>query len=190
MRVPPQTDQIFKILSQGKFINYNSTDSTISELYKIIDERQNFEALHNYFNHIGFQLEGENGYFYFSRSENKTPLERKISKAYEWIDILDLLKTFNNSFAPGYRFTPAEFLTQLKTNIDLEKKLDDLSAFTDKDSHQEIFDKILKKLSDDQYIEIENKRTGQYKVLASFHYLKELIEMINIPEDAKNEIPE
>ena len=57
-------------------------------------------------------------------------------------------------------------------------------------SFQEILDKVLKKLSDDTFIELENEITNQYKVLASFKYLEQLILTINIPEEVSNEIPE
>jgi hypothetical protein len=45
-------------------------------------------------------------------------------------------------------------------------------------------------LSDDTFIELENEITQQYKVLASFKYLEQLILTINIPETVRNEIPE
>ena len=61
---------------------------------------------------------------------------------------------------------------------------------TEKNKHQEILDKVLKKLSDDTFIELENEITNQYKVLASFKYLEQLILTINIPEEVSNEIPE
>ena len=50
--------------------------------------------------------------------------------------------------------------------------------------------KILKKLIDDTFIELENEITHQYKVLTSFKYLEQLILTINIPEEVRNEIPE
>jgi hypothetical protein len=48
----------------------------------------------------------------------------------------------------------------------------------------------LKKLIDDNFIELENEITHQYKVLASFKYLEQLILTINIPDEVRNEIPE
>jgi hypothetical protein len=68
--------------------------------------------------------------------------------------------------------------------------LDTLKKHTEKNKHQEILDKVLKKLSDDTFIELENEITNQYKVLASFKYLEQLILTINIPEEVSNEIPE
>lgn len=190
MEVPVQTANIFKILSKGQFISSNSSDKNISNLYNIIEEEENFDTLYNYFININFVLEKGDEYFYFSRPENKIDLEKKIEKAFEWIDIIDFFKTYDNAFGAGYRFSPSELLVRIKTDAELETKLESLKKHTDKTNHQDILEKILKKLIDDTYIELENEITHQYKVLASFKYLEQLILTINIPEEVRNEIPE
>lgn len=190
MEVPVQTAEIFKILSKGQFISSNSSDRMINDLYNVIDGEDNFEILQGYFENINFVLERGDEYFYFSRPETKVDLEKKIEKAFEWIDTIDFLKTFDNSFGSGYRFTPSEILVRIKTDAELETKLDGLKKRTDKVKHQDILDKILRKLIDDTFIELENEITHQYKVLASFKYLEQLILTINIPDGVINEIPE
>ncbi|MBN9349998.1 MAG: hypothetical protein J0H55_04870 [Chitinophagaceae bacterium] len=186
----PQTAEIFKILSKGQFINANSSDKNMSDLYNVIEEEKNFENLYDYFQAINFKLERGDEYFHFSRPESKVDLESKISAAFRWIDIIDFLKTFDNSFSSGFRFTPSDILVRTKTDAELETKLEGLKKYTDKVSHQDILDKILKKLVDDTFIELENDITQQYKVLASFKYLEQLILTINIPDEVRNEIPE
>lgn len=191
MVVPVQTAEVFKILSKGQFISSNSSDKTISNLYNIIDNEQNFENLYEYFLNINFILEKGDEYFYFSRPENNATLENKIDTAFRWIDIVDFMKTFDNSFGAGYRFTPSEILVRIKTDAELETKLDGLKKHTnDKEKHQDILDRILKMMINDSFIEIENEITHQYKVLNSFKYLEQLILTINIPDEVKNEIPE
>jgi hypothetical protein len=190
MEVPTQTAEIFKILSKGQFINSNSSDKKMSDLYKVIEDEQNFENLYDYFLNINFVLEKGNEYFYFSRPESKADLEKKIETAYKWIDIVDFMKTYRNDFSSGVRFSPSDILVQLKTDADLETKLEGLKKYADKDTQRDILERILKILADDSFIEIENSVTQQYKVLASFNYLEQLILTINIPEDVKNEISE
>jgi hypothetical protein len=190
MDVPTQTAEIFKILSKGQFINSNSSDKKMSDLYKVIEDEQNFENLYDYFLNINFVLEKGNEYFYFSRPESKTDLEKKIDTAYKWIDIVDFLKTYRNDFSSGIRFSPSDILVQLKTDADLESKLEGLKNYADKDTQRDILERILKILADDSFIEIENSVTQQYKVLASFNYLEQLILKIHISEDVKNEISE
>lgn len=185
-----QTADIFKILSKGQFINSNSSTKSVSELYKVIEDEQNFENLFEYFRNINFTLEKGDQYFYFSRPENKVDLETKIEAAFRWIDIIDFFKTYDNSFSSGYRFSPSEILVRIKIDAELEAKLEGLKKHTDKENHQDILDKILKKLIDETFIELENEITHQYKVLTAFKYLEQLILTINIPEDVRNEISE
>lgn len=186
----PQTSDIFKILSKGQFINSNSSNRAISDLYRVIDDEHNFENLCDYFRNINFVLEKGDEYFYFSRPENKVDLENKIEAAFRWIDIIDFFKTYDNSFSAGYRFTPSDILVRIKSDVDLETKLEGLKKYADKERHQDILDKVLKKLIDDTFVELENEITHQYKVLNSFKYLEQLILTINIPDEIRNEIPE
>ena len=190
MEVPIQTAEIFKILSKGQFISSNNSDKTISFLYKVIEDEQNFENLHNYFQQINFVLEKGDEYFYFSRPESKVDLENKLDSAFRWIDIIDFFKTFDNSFSAGYRFTIAEILVRINTDADLETKLDGLKKYTDKEKRKDILDKIVKKLIDETFVEEENSITQQYKVLNAFKYLEQLILAINIPDEVRYEIPE
>lgn len=110
MKVPVQTADIFKILSKGQFISSNSSDKNVSNLYNIIEDEQHFEELYEYFVKINFILERGDEYFYFSRPETNVNLEKKIEKAFEWIDIIDFFKTYDNAFSAGIRFSPADIL--------------------------------------------------------------------------------
>jgi hypothetical protein len=188
MKVPEQTADIFKILSKGQFISSNNSNKTVSDLYNVIDNEDNFENLREYFLQINFILERGDEYFYFSRSEEKTTLDKKIENAYKWIDILDFLKTFNNSFGSGYRFDMSDIINKIKLDAELETKLDSINK--DKKSREEILKEILDGLVKESFIELENDRTGQYKVLAAFKYIEQLLLTINISEEAQNEIPE
>ncbi|MDZ4667322.1 MAG: hypothetical protein SGJ00_05500 [bacterium] len=186
--MPPQTSEIFESLIKGQFISSNSSNPDIRKLYAIIEDDQNFEELYAYFRNINFTLEKGEEYFYFSRVENKVDLERKIEIAFRWIDIIDFFKNFDNSFGSGHRFTPSDILGRVKIDADLESKLEGLKKHTGKEKYQEIIEKLLSMLVNDTYIELENAITHQYKVLASFKYLEQLILTINIPEEVKNEI--
>lgn len=190
MQLPAKTAEIFKILSKGQFISANSANRTIYDLYNVIEEEDNFEILYQYFQHISFSLEKGDGYYYFSRPEHKVDLENKITTAYRWIDIIDFFKTFDHAFSEGFRFTPADILVRLKTDAELEDKLDGLKNYTGKVKHQDVLEKILKKMTDETFIELENEISHQYKVLAAFKYLEQLVLTINIPDEVSHEIPQ
>ena len=95
IRIPDHTAAIFDYLQKGLFISSNSTNEDVRDLYDIIDD--DFEALSIYFAQIGYTLERGNEYFYFSRTEPRVTLEQKILRAYYWIDVLDLFKTYDTS---------------------------------------------------------------------------------------------
>src|SRR5690625_6879740 len=83
-------------------------------LYNIMEDKNTFEDLYDYFKQINYIIEHGNGYFYFSRKEKNTDLDRKLNKAFEWIDWLDFLKSYDNTFDVGFRFTPDDIASKLK----------------------------------------------------------------------------
>lgn len=185
------TSEIFEVLRRGQFICSNSPDNDMQMLYKILEGEDDFEYLYNYFYQIDYILEQGDEFFYFSRNEKKTDLERKIEKAFTWIDALDFFETFDSSFGVGFRFTPSDIVSQLKNNADLKTKLDNLKKIsTSTQNHLEQIKKLIEKLEKDNYITLENEISETYKVLTSFNYLKDLVNIINIPAAIDNEIPE
>ncbi len=185
------TSEIFEILRRGQFICSNSPNNDMQTLYKILEDKDTFEELYEYFSKINYILEEGDEFFYFSRNEKSTDLERKIEKSFSWIDVLDFFKTFDSSFDVGFRFTPSEIHNQLKNNADLKTKLDNLKKISgDKKNYLDRIKKLIEKLEKDNFLTLENEMSETYKVLTSLNYLKDLINTINIPEEIENEIPE
>ena len=187
---PAHTADIFEHLQKGLFINSNSCDENIRQMYDEIDDH--LEALSLYFAQIGYTLERGNEYFYFSRTEPRITLEQKIARAYYWIDILDLFKTFNETFGPGYRFQPEQILVEANINVMLQNKLDSIRKHTsDKEIRKDVLDNIIRQLVKDSFLELENEKNNVYKVMSSWHYLERLVESINIyDETEEDEKPE
>lgn len=190
IRIPDSTGNIFEYLQKGLFISSNSVDETLRNLYDQIED--NFESLSLFFAQIGYTLEHGNEYFYFSRNEPRMTLEQKIQRAYYWIDVLDLFKTYDETFGPGYRFQPEQILVEVNINVVLQNKLDSLRKhFSDKDIRKDILDNVIRQLTKDSFLELENDKTNTYKVMSAWHYLERLIESINIyDETEEDEKPE
>lgn len=190
IQIPAHTADIFDHLQKGLFINSNSCDENIRQMYDEIDDH--LEALSLYFAQIGYTLERGNEYFYFSRTEPRITLEQKIVRAYYWIDILDLFKTFNETFGPGYRFQPEQILVEANINVMLQNKLDSIRKHTsDKEIRKDVLDNIIRQLVKDSFLELENEKNNVYKVMSSWHYLERLVESINIyDETEEDEKPE
>lgn len=185
------TADIFDVLRKGQFICSNSPNDHMQTLYKILEDQHTFDELYDYFYQINYILEQGNEYFYFSRAEKNADLDRKLEKAFHWIDLLDFLKTFDSSFDVGFRFTPSEIANQLKNNADLKTKLDALKKIgADKKNYLDRIKKIIERLEKDNFITLENEVSETYKVLTSLNYLKDMVTTINIPENVENEIPE
>jgi len=185
------TSDIFEILRRGQFICINSPNDNIKMLYRILEDEDTFNELFDYFNEINYVLEKGDEYFYFSRKEKNADLERKIEKAFQWIDIVDFFNTFDTAFDVGFRFTPSEIHNQLKNNADLKSKLENLKGInSDKKNYLERINKMVERFEKEGFISLENELSETYKVLTSFNYLKDLINTINIPENLENEIPE
>ena len=190
IRIPDSTGNIFEYLQKGLFISSNSVDETLRNLYDQIED--NFESLSLFFAQIGYTLEHGNEYFYFSRNEPRMTLEQKIQRAYYWIDVLDLFKTYDETFGPGYRFQPEQILVEANINVVLQNKLDSIRKhFSDKDIRKDILDNVIRQLTKDSFLELENDKTNTYKVMSAWHYLERLIESINIyDETEEDEKPE
>jgi hypothetical protein len=186
MKIPAQTATIFEQLSKGKFICSNSAEDDQRKLFNVIDE--NFDELYNYFQAIGFMLERGDEYFYFSRKEARADLERKIEQAYRWIDVLDFFKAFNSGFGPGYRFTPSDILVQVKIDANLKDKLEALKKPLGEGNHRERVQRLIEELEKYGFAELENEITQQYKVLAAFKYMEQLIVSIHITEEVQHEV--
>jgi hypothetical protein len=135
-------------------------------------------------------LEKGDEYFYFSRQEAKADLERKIEHAYRWIDIVDFCKTFDNAFGAGFRFSPSQIDQQLRVDASLKDKLDSMKRLVGDGSYSERIKKLINELVSYGYAEMENEILQQYKVVASFKYIEQLIVSITISEETQHEIPQ
>lgn len=186
IQIPNTTGAIFEYLQKGLFISSNSVNETVRDLYDQTDDH--FESLSLFFSQIGYTLERGNEYFYFSRTEPRITLEQKILRAYYWIDVLDLFKTYDETFGPGYRFQPEQILVETNINVMLQNKLDGIRKhFSDKDVRKDILENMIRQLTKDSFLELENEKTNTYKVMSSWHYLERLIESINIYDETEDD---
>ena len=172
------TKEIFEILSKGGFISQNSISQQQSHFYDAIED--DFQSYRDYYEGIGFLLEGGNGYYYFSRTENKVELADKVQRLAAWIDRLDFLKTFNSTFGSGFTFRKSNILEKFSSDIELKEKARRL--YTDLKTNEEKVDKLIADLDRQGFIELENELDGTYKVTAAFHYIEELIDCLTIIE--------
>ena len=173
------TQRIYERLSRGEFLSVDSTDTSIRHLYEDIEE--NMEDYTDYFKEIGLQLECGNGFFYFSRKgESKQTIEQKLESFSKWLDYLDFLKCYNQSFTAGYQFRKSHLIEQISLDIELKEKARNL--YTEFKTHDEKMNRLINDLERQGFIELENELDETYKVTAAFHYIEELIDCLTIIE--------
>ena len=170
------TKEIFEILSKGGFITRNSISQQRSHYYETIED--NFQDYYDYNYGIGFVLESGNGFYYFSRTENKVEIADKVQRMAMWIDRVDFLKTFNSTFGPGFLFRKSNILEKFSSDIELKEKARTL--YTDVKTNQEKIEKLVGDLERLGFVEIENELDGTYKVTDAFHYIEEFIDCLTI----------
>ena len=181
------TQRIYERLSRGEFLSVDSSDTSIRHLYEDIEE--NFDDYADFFKEIGLQLEAGNGYFYFSRiGEGKQSIEQKLESFSKWLDYLDFLKTYNQSFTAGYQFRKSHLIEQISLDIELKEKAGHLYKKYGVGSYLEIVNKLLQEMQGMGFAECSSEQDETYKITSAFHYAEELVNMIQIANE--DEIPE
>ena len=181
------TQRIYERLSRGEFLSVDSTNSTVRHLYEDIEE--NMDDYADYFKEIGLRLENGNGYFYLSRTvENKQAIESKLESFSKWLDYLDFLKCYNQSFTAGYQFRKSNLIEQISLDIELKEKARHLFKKHGVGSNLEIVNKLLQEMGNMGFAECISEQDETYKVTSAFRYAEELVNMIQIANE--DEVPE
>ena len=181
------TQRIYERLSRGEFLSVDSSDTSTRHLYEDIEE--NFDDYADFFKDIGLQLEAGNGYFFFSRiGEGKQSIEQKLESFSKWLDYLDFLKTYNQSFTAGYQFRKSHLIEQISLDIELKGKAGHLYKKYGVGSFLEIVNKLLLEMQSMGFAECISEQDESFKITSAFHYAEELVNMIQIANE--DEIPE
>lgn len=181
------TQRIYERLSRGEFLSVDSIDASTRHLYEDIEE--NLEDYTDYFREIGLQLEAGNGYFYFSRiGESKQSIEQKLDNFSKWLDYLDFLKCYNQSFTAGYQFRKSHMMEQISLDIEMKEKANHLFKKYGAGSLVEIVNKLLQEMQSMGFAECVNELDETYKVTSAFRYVEELVDIIQIANE--DEVPE
>ena len=181
------TQRIYERLSRGEFLSVDSIDASTRHLYEDIEE--NLDDYTDYFREIGLQLEAGNGYFYFSRiGESKQSIEQKLDSFSKWLDYLDFLKCYNQSFTAGYQFRKSHLMEQISLDIEMKEKANHLFKKYGAGSLVEIVNKLLQEMQSMGFAECVNELDETYKVTSAFRYVEELVDIIQIANE--DEVPE
>ena len=185
MRV--NTQKIYETLNRGKFICVDSSDTKDRHLFNDIEE--NYQDYYDYFKEIDLSLENGNGYYYFSRINDKPQnIDQKLETFAKWIDYLDFLKSYNQSFTAGYQFRKAQIIEQINLDVELRSKASKLFKKYGEGSNEAIVNKLLGEMVSIGFADLIGEFDDTYKVTSAFGYAEELVNMIQIANE--DEIPE
>ena len=176
--IPQKTAQIFEVLSKGKFLCDNYPNAEFRVMYNLVDD--NYDDLYEYFLNIGYILNKDIGYFYFTKVENSSTIENKLSSIIKFIDLLDFMLEYSSSFGIGTKLTPSTLVEAVNSNTILKTKL---SKIVKRDTIYQSCKKILDDFVSKGVMAIENEEEEVYMVLTSYSYLEKFIEGIKGVDD-------
>lgn len=179
------TKEVYDRLIRGKFISSDSIDENQRNWYR--DVESEYEAYADYYSKIGYTLELENGYCYFSKEESNSEYERKLRSLCTWIDYLDLLKSLDGGFCRGFKFRRYELERHIQSDVTLVTKAISLAK---DNSVEKAVDSIIAELISADFLECINETDGIYRVTAAFGYIENVINSLTIEKSVENEIPE
>ncbi len=182
-QLPTQTAKIFEILSSGKFIC--ALSRMHREEYEVLTDSQQYENLQAYFRLLNYELEKENGYFYFSKiNQDRQKAEDKIERLSNYIDIFAFFAAMESKPIVGARLRPSQIVEELNSNPALQNRLQSVQIREVKEATTYIgkVKAILKELADDFFLEKSGDEQDHYLVLDSFQYLQTIITLI-IPDE-------
>lgn len=115
-------------------------------------------------------------------------VEQKLDSFSKWLDYLDFLKCYNQSFAAGYQFRKSHLVEQISLDIELKEKAGHLFRKYGVGSYLEIVNKLIQEMMGMGFAECISEQDETYKVTSAFHYAEELVNMIQIANE--DETPE
>ncbi len=168
-RLPGRTNEIFSILSKGKFISERGKNEKYFDIIK-----NNFKDLKNYFLNIDFMLEDDNGYFYFSKpNANEQEIERKIIQFEKFIDILDIFNSLDDKILIGKIFSISQIKLECENTARLREKLRKMNI--EGKTNYEKIKNIIKELEKNNFVELYDIIEEKYIVLEAYEYLNKIV---------------
>jgi hypothetical protein len=164
--------EVFNILLKGIIISINSAKYHKLANYLNVDE--NFEHFNDVLNQIGYEVIGENGYFYLIKKErlSNDEVENFINFHKKTIVAISILKQIYPLISANDTITITDFIGEFnkKINSNIQDKLNFLFNEDRKTQIEELF-----KLFEKNFV-FEKIDKNSYKVLNSINYFIKIVE--------------
>jgi hypothetical protein len=170
--------EVFEVLSKGIVVSLNS--DRYFEIANFLNIDENFEIFDDIVSAIGYQLIGENGYFYLSKNRrlDSGEMDSFVSTHKKTIITISILKEIYPLISAGDVISFVEFVKDMHTKESdlIQQKMHFLFDNLDEKSAGEEFFKLLER---NFVIErINSKDKNSYKVLNSIGYFVNIVESV------------
>jgi len=170
--------EVFEVLSKGVVISLNS--DRYFEIANFLNIDENFVIFDDIVSAIGYQLIGENGYFYLSKNRrlDSSEMDSFVTTHKKSIIAISILKEIYPLISAGDTILFVEFIKDMQTKESdlIQQKMQFLFDDMDEKSASEEFFKLLEK----NFIleRISTKDKNSYKVLNSIGYFVNIVESV------------
>lgn len=176
--IPHQTADIFARLSRGYMISANSSDASQSDLYWAIHAHE--AALRQYFAAIAFDLIQGPGYYYLARRESRSTVEDRVERMARLIERMTWLKLYDPHMGSGSQVTVSELLEAVQQQAHLRRRLRAMSVKGSPSDDRDRLLLLLRSLERESFAEQIQEQPPIFRILASFHYLEQLLRSLYI----------
>jgi len=166
----------FKVMMKGVIVSRNS--EKYGDIATFLLNEENYMAYENILQTLGYELNGENGYFYLSKSASLTSeeIEQFVQSHKEVFILISILKQLLPHARSGSTIKYTEFVAQFeaKKNEHLEQKW--FYIFKERDLKQSS-EKFFERLQKEFIIEkVDKTDKDSYLVLNSLEYYLSFLE--------------
>ena len=166
----------FKVMTKGVIVSRNS--AKYGEIATFLLNDENYMAFENILHPLGYELNGENGYFYLSKSEtlSSEEIEQFVQGHKEVFMLISILKQLLPHARSGGNIKYTEFVAQFEEKRD--ERLDEKWKFIFKESDlKHSTEKFFERLQKEFIIEsIDKNDKDSYRILNSVEYYLSFLE--------------
>jgi len=166
----------FKVMMKGVIVSRNS--AKYGEIATFLLNEENYIAYENLLQELGYELNGENGYFYLSKSETLSTeeIEQFIQSHKEVFMLISILKQLLPHARSGNTIKYTEFIAEFEAKRDeqLEAKWRYIFKESDlKQSSEKFFERLQKEFLIEK---IDKNDKDSYLILNSLDYYLSFLE--------------
>jgi len=171
-------DEVFRVLSKGVMVSKNS--KKYSEIAKFLSIDDNYEELSNILDRLGFNLRGENGYFFIAQKERLSDVQLNsfLNNHKRLIVSIAILKQLFPLLDVNDILRQTDFITRYNQKSDpiLKEKFEFIFETKDLKNITEEFFRLLEKHFIIERISADNR--DDYRVLNAIKYYIDIVESV------------